>query len=587
LAEEGGGDPPDRARRAAPERPGHPEGAGDPRRRATRADPWVAAGLCLLWVAVAAAIHPVGDFPLNDDWAFGLPVRALLEQGELRLTDWQGMPLVAQIGWGALFCLPAGFSFTALRVSTLVLGGCAGVGLYLLLRCFGAARELAALGAAALLANPIYLVLSNSFMTDVPFLALSIGSVLCLVRGLEEDRSGLLALGIGLAGVSTLVRQLGLAIPLAFALATLPRLGLSRDWWTRAALPVALVAGLLWGWNAVLVAIDEMPALYHAKWDELTEGTSQALQGQPGALLKPIGRGAKLALYSGLFALPLAIALLPAQLAALGRARGRRVALGGAALASLLSGGLIAAGHAIPLGNVLLDLGAGPRTLPGASPPGASPLLWWVVNLAAAIGAAGLLVPIARCALDGSRRLARREALGALWRPLFLGILVVLSFGPIALAQGVIFDRYFLFFTPWLLGLALCEAPPAPSRRALAAGLAVASLFCAFGIGATHDYLAWNGARWEAGSFLLGQPGVRLEDVDGGFEWNNYQALRGGRGWRGERSAAVDRSAAPFAIAFAPSPGDEVLASFEVRAWLPCAATRIAALRRAPGIPPP
>ena len=62
--------------------------------------------------------QPVGDFPLNDDWAYGLPVEVLLRDHKLRFTDWQWASLVAQVCWGAA-CLPGGFSYTALRSPTL------------------------------------------------------------------------------------------------------------------------------------------------------------------------------------------------------------------------------------------------------------------------------------------------------------------------------------------------------------------------------------------------------------------------------------------------------------------------------------
>ena len=93
--------------------------------------------ICLVWTVLAIVIDPRGDFPLNDDWAYGLPVKALMERGEFRLTDWTVASLVSQEFWGALFCLPAGFSYTALRISTLVLGLVGLIGLYGLLRQLG------------------------------------------------------------------------------------------------------------------------------------------------------------------------------------------------------------------------------------------------------------------------------------------------------------------------------------------------------------------------------------------------------------------------------------------------------------------
>ena len=76
--------------------------------------------LAVFAVAVVL-VNPVGDFPLNDDWSYGSAVKGLVEQGVYRLSDWTAMPLLTQVLWGSLFSLPAGFSFTALRFSTLAM----------------------------------------------------------------------------------------------------------------------------------------------------------------------------------------------------------------------------------------------------------------------------------------------------------------------------------------------------------------------------------------------------------------------------------------------------------------------------------
>ena len=123
----------------------------------SRGDVAAIALICIVWTVLAFAIDPRGDFPLQDDWAYGLPVKALVERGEFRLTDWSNPTLIAQVFWGALFCLPAGFSFTAVRISTLVLGLVGLIGMYGLLRQLGAKRTVAFFGAGVVCANPIYL----------------------------------------------------------------------------------------------------------------------------------------------------------------------------------------------------------------------------------------------------------------------------------------------------------------------------------------------------------------------------------------------------------------------------------------------
>lgn len=90
--------------------------------------------LAVIWLLLSAAVHPLGDFLLNDDWSFGRPVAELVEEGRFELTGWMSMTFVVQLLWGALFCLPAGFSFTALRLSSLSAGLIGVLATYLVVR---------------------------------------------------------------------------------------------------------------------------------------------------------------------------------------------------------------------------------------------------------------------------------------------------------------------------------------------------------------------------------------------------------------------------------------------------------------------
>jgi hypothetical protein len=179
------------------------------------------------------------------------------------------------------------------------------------------------------------------------------------------------------------------------------------------------------------------------------------------------------------------------------------------------------------------------------------------------------------------RTLAARRPLGDDWRAAFLGALVVVCFVPISFAYGAVFDRYYLFFAPWLLALAVCGADRARATAPGVAGFAAAAIALAVSVAAVHDYLAWNRVRWDAGRWLLDR-GIAPEEIDGGFEWSNYQALAGEEKWQGRGAAAVDRKTSGWAIAFVPDEGDEVLARFPVDAWLPRAATEVVAVLRHP-----
>src|SRR5205085_7265031 len=108
-----------------------------------------------------------------------------------------------------------GFSFGILRLSTVLLAvfGCAA--LYLTLRELEFDRWRSLFGALTLAVNPVFFVLSFSFMTDVPFLSLMNIAVLCYAVGLKRNKSAWLWAGGAFAAAAFLIRPFALVIPLA------------------------------------------------------------------------------------------------------------------------------------------------------------------------------------------------------------------------------------------------------------------------------------------------------------------------------------------------------------------------------------
>src|SRR6186713_2191344 len=181
--------------------------------------------LAAIGILVEFFINPSGEFPLNDDWSYTLSLQHLYETHHLVLKGWTSMPLLIQLYWGFLFCKIFGFSFTVLRYSTLVLGLAGVMGSYFLMKEFSANRKVCFFAALIVLLNPIYLNLSNTFMTDVPFTSLLIFSILFFVRACKTGRSRQILLGLVFAVLATLIRQLGLLAVGAFSIAWLVKGG--------------------------------------------------------------------------------------------------------------------------------------------------------------------------------------------------------------------------------------------------------------------------------------------------------------------------------------------------------------------------
>ncbi len=144
--------------------------------------------LTAAWALAIVLVNPTGNFPINDDWSYADTVRRLVEHGEWQLNPWTSMPLATQVLWGWLFSQPAGVSFMALRISTLVLAWAATLGSYTLLRLAGGAPAVALCGAATVAACPVFFPLAFTFMTDVPALAFAVWALVCVLKYLQERR---------------------------------------------------------------------------------------------------------------------------------------------------------------------------------------------------------------------------------------------------------------------------------------------------------------------------------------------------------------------------------------------------------------
>ncbi len=208
-----------------------------------------------------ALANPIGDFPLNDDWVYGLAVKSILELGEFRLPSPASSNLFAQAYWGALFCLPFGFSFTALRLSTLTLGLLGIWAMFGTLRELGVGRRFALFAAALVAGNPLYFALANTFMTDVPFFAVAAGSLYFLVRWSVRMDGRDALLGLLLSMIAILIRQAGIVIAMGFAIAYVVKRGVGLRTIAVATIPVLIGIGLHFGFQAWLSHADRTPFL--------------------------------------------------------------------------------------------------------------------------------------------------------------------------------------------------------------------------------------------------------------------------------------------------------------------------------------
>ncbi len=164
-----------------------------------------------LWFAVTFLLaRPLAQGPVADSWLYLRAVKNL-RAGVVALPGFTAAMPVVQIAYGALWSRLFGLTYPALYCSVAILGIAGAMLFYALARRCNANHKSATLATALLIANPCYLFLSFSFMTDIPFVTLLIAAHLAFAmaeRGSEVRRLWICA---AILAVAFLVRPFALA----------------------------------------------------------------------------------------------------------------------------------------------------------------------------------------------------------------------------------------------------------------------------------------------------------------------------------------------------------------------------------------
>ena len=143
--------------------------------------------MCSLAVLAFSLIsRPFAEMGIADDGPYVLTARQLAATGHVAYNGW----VSAMLGW-QLYLAEAviklfGFSFTNVRMSDVLVSMALAFVLHRILVRVGASELNATIGTLALVLSPLYLMLSNTFMSDVPGL---FATVICLygcIRALQS-----------------------------------------------------------------------------------------------------------------------------------------------------------------------------------------------------------------------------------------------------------------------------------------------------------------------------------------------------------------------------------------------------------------
>jgi hypothetical protein len=311
-------------------------------------------GLLLLWLLLILIINPIGDFPLNDDWCYGKSVQTLYEDGYLKLYNWGEMTLVGQVYWGYFFTEIFGFSFTVLRWSTLVLGFATIIGIYKLFTLARLPRWMILVGVLLCMLNPMFLSLSFSFMTDVPFMCMTIWTFYFFAKALKTDSWQPIIWAILFCYGAFLIRQLAWVFPIVFVLTML--IVKERNWKNVLKAVAPLVALIVFSlvFSYIMESNDLLQERYNSKFNLLIEN------------IKGLRKGLLIIIFSYFFEslAYLGFLLLPIHLFYINRYKFKGYKIWAILWTIGITAYLMKLGKVLPsLDNIWIDFGVGPTTL--------------------------------------------------------------------------------------------------------------------------------------------------------------------------------------------------------------------------------
>jgi hypothetical protein len=473
--------------------------------------------LIILWILLILIINPIGEFPLNDDWAYAKSVKQTLETGSYFFPDWPAMNLFFQTYWGVLFCLPFGFSFTALRISTLVAGIIGILFFRRLIYDYSASNKTSFFATLLLFFNPLYLNLSFSFMTDVPFVTLCVVSLYYFTKWNEKKYWRYLFMGTIFSLLSILIRQIGILIPLAFLASILINSKKNILYILKGIIPLIFAIITHLAFSYWLKQTGRITPAYKAN-GEISRLFDVFNLSVFDLFLQIISRFRIILMYLGIFCLPLLILKSPHLFMSFWKHQ--KIKLFSILLLWVILIIPFFKNYFQPFqGNLIYNLGIGPKLLKDTYILGfnKAPMLGDIgLFILSSIGILSSLL----CLLHIFKSLAIKKNEPQKSNNYFIIFSIIIYSGFLSISY--FFDRYILLLVPFALIILSKKTNVNTTKWQKIFAIITFSVICFFSIAATHDYLAWNKARWNALNFLMKEKEVTAHQIDGGFEFNGW-----------------------------------------------------------------
>ena len=482
---------------------------------------------CALAVALCVLlVHPVLEMGTNDDWSYIKTAQTFAATGHFVYNGWATAMLGWQIPWGALFVRLFGFSFFAVRMSTVVLAMASGYLFYVILLRFGLSTWNAVFGALVLMLSPLSLPLTTSFMTDIPGVFSILVCLYFCLRALTAKDVRAALLWLCLAAGSNVVLGTVRQIVWLGALVMVP----STFWLLRRYRRFMAIGLLLWLCSIVSLFAC-LQWFQHQPYSLPEKLITGRLNG--GAIAHFFSRMLRLVLTLLLCIFP----VLAAWFSRMGKQKHATLAKIAIVLALFLPILFWAhkkhtLDHFLPpwLGNILSRTGISQVNAIMGNPPTVLPT-WAMLALGFALIAA-TLIAIATIWEMNWDRVAREPGVvsitGLGWRETLI-ILVPFTLANFVLLvpRGLdigLWDRYILPIMIPVLILLLRVCQQEFGRRLPLFSYATLALFTWFSVAGTHDEFAISRARLQAANEVT-DAGVPRTALSGGVEYDGWTQI--------------------------------------------------------------
>lgn len=457
---------------------------------------WIPFGLGLLFLAQFLFVSPRGEFALNDDWVHTEMIKHWVETGEFRFNSYVGPLLYWPLLYGAALVKLFGFSFTLLRVSTLVWLAALVALTYYFVAAQTKQHGLAAIVALTFWLNPISYNLAFTFMTDIPALTLTAASAILFWQALQTRQAKWIWFGSVAALLGFFTRQTaGLVLP-AFG-AYIVWLHYKKQ------SPFEFVAWFIPTAFATVGIIVGYTFLYFQNW--LPGGVSLHAVPLSEFWEHLVWWFWYIFIYVGFIAAPLAAGCIWQK------KTWRDWHWWTLTMTSVVTAILIKIFTNTQLPyvlNVINFFGLGPNkdVLNGVLQFQFPGWLWGAATVGAAISAATL----AYTAFSKSSN--QKNESWWLWG-------AIINAAPLLFFES--FDRYVLPVA--FLFVLFVVSKLNWTRAQITVGAITIAIISVYSLTQTAFYLRWNAARWQLAD-RAAQTGAPLNSIDGGYEWNGMHA---------------------------------------------------------------